>query len=79
MFRSYENTNKLVDSRLTLGILKYILGVHSRASNWAVESETNDRILQSSRKLRKSYYYRQFKIVNGVRKAKLHGSLVFRK
>ena len=41
MFRRYENTNKLVDSRLTLGILKYILGVHSRASNWAVESETN--------------------------------------
>ena len=48
--------------------LKHILGVHSRASNWAVESETNrnchtphckknNRILQSSKKLRKSYYY----------------------
>ena len=48
--------------------LKHNLGVHSRASNWAVESETNrdchtphckknNRILQSSKKLRKSYYY----------------------
>ena len=57
--------------------LKHILGVYSRGSNWAVESKTsrnchtphckkNDRILQSSKKFRKSYYYLQFKIVNGV-------------
>ena len=65
-FLSEKQCKNPID-KLQGSFLKHILGVHSRASNWAVESETNrnsvthckknDRILQSSEKFRKSYYY----------------------